>query len=189
MYIIDNGSRHTRALTRLLQPYNPEVIQYGDMSSKNIDTHQTIILSGGHNVPIVLWHNRQYRHELELIAHHTGLVVGICLGAELLAHYYGSPLRRLPTLFRGQTTLTPTPHDTHSLFSHKHRVYEAHRWTIPHVKTPLVPLASTRTGVEAFCHTNKPQYGLQFHPEMSSHTDNMLLNIIEQHAKEHKNNP
>lgn len=187
MLIIDNGSRHIRALTTLLQAYDPVVVSYGDLESASIAKDEVIILSGGHKVPIVLWHDRWYRRELDIIARHPGLIIGICLGAELIAHHYGSSLRRLPGLLRGNTQLTPTRHDTHGFFAGHQYMYESHRWAITSVKPPLVALATSRTGVEAFCHTTKPRYGLQFHPEVHRHNPNILLTLIESYHT--KNDP
>lgn len=185
MLIIDNDSRHIKALTHILQPYHPKVVNHCSLTTYSLDPSETIVLSGSHAVP-VLWHTAWYRDELELINSHSGLIIGVCLGAELMAHHYGTHLHLLPSLFRGSIQLAPTPHDTQGFFAQRQHVYEAHRWTIPRVISPLIPLATSATGVEAFRHTTKPQYGLQFHPEIHHSKTSVILDIIEHYASTHQ---
>ncbi len=181
--IVDNESKYTTALLKLLHHENPKVINYKDLNYKVLTKNDVVILTGGHGDPI-LWHKKQYQQEIDLIKKHKGPIIGICLGFEVIAHTYGSHLHLLNKRRKGEVLLTATQTSVFPIPSSV-EVYENHNWTVQKLKRPLVALATSKDGIEIFKHSRKPIYGLQFHPEESS-TDGMNLfgKILEQ-AKNH----
>lgn len=97
-------------------------------------------------------------------------VVGICRGAQLLAHRAGSTLLRGPghagSRHGVQTTITGT-----FGWPEQFMVTSHHNWTIPGDTIPacleVLALAADGT-VEAFRDRQQPQVGLMWHPERES---------------------
>jgi anthranilate/para-aminobenzoate synthase component II len=174
--IVDNESTYTNALLKLLSHQNPTLINYKDLNYRNLSTGDIVILTGGHGVPI-LWHKKHYTNEVELIKKHKGPIIGICLGFELIAHTYGSHLRRLGERRKGEITITPSKKSLLVIPSSV-MVHESHNWSVPKVKRPLRALAYSDDGVEIFKHSRKPIYGVQFHPEASSTAGKRLFTDI-----------
>lgn len=174
--IIDNESKHTRSILKLLKPNDALVINYKELDNVIIPKDNIVILSGGHSVPI-LWHQEQYKQEIDLIKNHDGPIIGICLGFEILAHYYGSHLHILDNKRNGEISLSST--GNHSFDIPKSvKVYESHNWSVLKLKKPLIPLAYSDDGIEIFRHENQPIYGMQFHPEESSYEAQEIFNQI-----------
>lgn len=174
--LVDNESKYTSALLKVLRDARPLVVNYKDLDYRNFAKSDVVILTGGHGDPI-LWHKKQYAKETELVRRHKGPIIGICLGFELIAHVYGSHLHFLNSRRKGEVQLAPTQNNRLNIPGSV-QVYENHNWSVPKVKRPLVPLAHSGDGVEIFKHSRKPIYGLQFHPEESSSEGMALFNAI-----------
>lgn len=170
VYIIDNGSKYIDALEGLLSDIQCERVAYGDIKQSDIASDDLVILSGGHNFP-VLWHDKEYQKELNLIQSHRGPLIGICLGFQLIAHYYGSHLCLLERRRKGKLHIFPTHGSTLLDREKSIRVYESHNWSAKVLKKPLIALAQSEDGIEIFRHQDLPVYGFQFHPESSKDTD------------------
>src|ERR1035437_9317342 len=105
--VVDNDSKYSQALLKLLYHEHPRVVNYQDLDYRKLSKGDIVILTGGHGDPI-LWHKKSYAKEAELIKKHKGPIIGICLGFELIAHVYGSHLRRFETHRKGEVELIPT---------------------------------------------------------------------------------
>jgi GMP synthase-like glutamine amidotransferase len=93
--------------------------------------------------------------------------IGICLGAEAIAVYFGSELKEMPVRRVGNIRINLDPGFAEAA-GQKGRamVYEFHKWRIEDVKEPLVCLATSKDRVELFRHKTLPIWGMQFHPEV-----------------------
>ena len=175
VYIIDNGSFYTEQLTTLLPGHNINVYNFDEINPLDITPNSLIILSGGHKLR-VQWHDREYSTEIQLIKKYTGPIIGVCLGAQLIAHVYGEHLHVLEEYRKGTVTIhamnTSIP-----LFKgiKELRVYENHHLSIQQLHLPLVGLAQSDDGIEVFRHQIKPVYGIQFHPEVLTGNDGLQL--------------
>ena len=174
--IVDNGSKYTPKLIEMLADRSPRVVAYTDIDNGTIQRNDTIILTGGHAEPI-LWHKKQYARETRLVNRHKGTIVGICFGFEVIAHVYGSHLHLRHNRIKGDLSLKMTGRGRIAI-PNSITVYENHNWTLPKVRRPLIATAYSEYGVEAFQHSRKPIYGMQFHPEMSGSEGRALLNDI-----------
>lgn len=181
LIIVDNESKYTDALVKLLRDEAPRIISYKDLDYKQLSRGDVVILTGGHGYPI-LWHKKQYKKEIELVKKHRGPIIGICLGFELIACVYGSHLHFLNERRKGEVTLTATKKSS-LIIPLSVNVYENHNWSVIKLKRPLQPLAHSKDGIEIFKHVRKPIYGMQFHPEESSPEGRALLTAILKHAR------
>ena len=179
--IVDNESKYTAALVKLLRHENPKLINYKELDYTTLSKNDIVILTGGHGDPI-LWHKKQYQQEIDLVKKHKGPIIGICLGFEVIAHIYGSHLHLLNERRKGEIQLSSTKKVVFPI-PDKVEVYENHNWTVQKLKRPLIALAISKDGVELFKHSRKPIYGLQFHPEASSSNGMSIFNAILEQVK------
>ncbi len=116
-----------------------------------------VVLSGGHSFSVVE-HPEKWKNEVDFIRSCKKPIIGICLGFELIAHAYGSTLKRMKNKEKGTIQIT--------MGTKKFHVFENHRWVVEKTGTKLRSLARSKDGIEAIRHRKKPIYGFQFHPEM-----------------------
>ena len=162
--VIDNGSIHTDAIARLL-PEIPTIARFDDIRTIMTNEYDCIILSGSSHLP-VLGNENLFAHELQLIRESAQLIIGICLGAELIDHAFGGELIDLGAKRKGLIKIIATD-PTQILLEHGRvfDVYEAHRFAIKTVPDQFAVLAVSDHGPEIIKHVSRPIWGLQFHPE------------------------
>lgn len=178
LYIVDNKSKYVEELISLFSSYEPHIASYREIDRSSLQPDDIVILSGGHGSP-VLWHDKEYAKELDIIKHHRGPVIGICLGFQLIAHAFDSSLHFLPERSKGEKEIYITEEGRGIFSRDRYTVYENHNWSVRQLKHPLVPLATSSDGVEILQHANLPIYGLQFHPEHNANND-ILSSIFTQ---------
>jgi GMP synthase-like glutamine amidotransferase len=162
--IINNGTSYLGELHELLENHNVTIRSWNNGFHLEPST-DLIILTGGHHISIVK-NTHFYQRELEFISRYTKPLLGICLGAELLAYAHNAKLKRLEEKEHGIFTIEKLHND--ELFNgvDKFGVYENHRWVISNLSQNLVGLAKSANGYEIIKHKHLPLYGFQFHPEM-----------------------
>lgn len=174
-YIIDNGSFYTEQLRRLLGSYEIVVLPFDGLEPSDIEQGSLVVLSGGH-VLKVQWHDKQYAKEIDIIKHHDGPIIGICLGAQLIAHSYGEHLHTLQENRKGTIKVAATDRNNPLFDGLKElKVYENHHLSLRKLHRPLVGLAESEDGVEIYRHESKPVYGVQFHPEVFNDNDGQQI--------------
>jgi GMP synthase (glutamine-hydrolysing) len=104
-------------------------------------------------------------------------VLGICYGAQLLAHQGGGLVQASGHREYGRahmTTVKSSPLLTG--LSEKGQVWMSHGDTIMELPAQYELIGSTETvRVAAFAHVSKPIFGIQFHPEVTHSTEGSLL--------------
>ncbi len=161
--LIDNQTKLLSELTALLDGEitikTSDTVSFSD--SENVDL---VVLSGGHSFPVL--HNEQrLREEILIVKNSNVPIIGICYGCELIAHVYGALLERTQDgeekLIKVSTILADEIFEGRKDFE----VFEAHRYVIENIPETIIALAKSEHGIEVIKHSNKPIYGLQFHPE------------------------
>ncbi len=135
--------------------------------------HGLIVLGGPMNVE-----DRERRTHLltELRAIEAALaagkpVLGICLGAQLLAHVLGAPIRRHPQSEIGWYPMSSTPagqsDSIFSAFGERSEVFQWHSYSFA-LPSNAVHLASTPDCANQAFRYGDNAYGVQFHPEVDA---------------------
>lgn len=161
--IVDNTTIHLDKLKKSLNGNRVNVEKYNQI--KNPEKYDLIILSGGGGFSVVN-HKNEFKKEIKLIKNSKIPILGICLGAELIAISFGEKLEKLEIKNKGIIEIKKIKNDPLiNNLPNKFKVYESHRWIIENCKN-LIPLAKSKKGSEIIKHPLKEIYGVQFHPEM-----------------------
>lgn len=163
--IVDNNTQHIPKILRLLRDHECSVtpaLSLGQVSPEEFDL---IVLSGGRGRAVV--RNRKYfKLERELIKNSKTPIIGICLGAEMIADVYGAKIKRMEVRRRLYTKISfvkDSPFDTRS---ETNWVFQMHKWAIRNMPVGFLVHATSKDGIEMFQHKNRQIFGLQFHPEV-----------------------
>jgi anthranilate/para-aminobenzoate synthase component II len=179
--IVDNGSIHIENLARLAKLNNCEITQvsYRDIP-KNLDAYEVVILSGSSDFNV----NNDtdtFVKEIDLIK--SGIpVIGICFGFELIVKAFGQDVTRLRDKVKGTAVVNKLSDDAIFNNIENLEVFEAHRYGVEKIESPLISLAESEFGIEIIKHEALPIYGLQFHPEELTDKltgDELFTNILE----------
>ncbi len=165
--LVDNNTEFQTNIRGLLSDYDVDTIHFRSLSTlskKALREYDLIVLSGGTG-PTVKRNHHQYGLEVDIILHSKTPIIGICLGAQLIAHTYGARLTKLPKRVKGIVKIFGVRQNPFNYFYHGERVFASHEWRITDLPHELECLAASGDGVEMFRHVKKPIYGLQFHPE------------------------
>lgn len=172
--ILDFGSQYTQLIARRVRELNVycEIHPFNKIPDLGPET-KGIILSGS---PCSVRDEGSPRVDFELFGERP--VLGVCYGAQLMAHTLGgqvlpSEIReygraRLNTVDHRSPLLKEIPVDT--------QVWMSHSDTIASVPDAVQVVASTATvPVAAFQVKGRLQFGIQFHPEVTHTTDGKTL--------------
>ena len=175
LLVVDNHSRYIKNLERILSDYNTKVTNFSNLSLDEIKNVDGVILSGGNRYSVIK-DNEKFTKEIEIIKHSNIPIFGICLGFQLICYSYGEKIEPIGKRIIGKREVTKIKKDyifddLDQLF-----VYQNHKFGVNYVKN-LIPLARSKECVEVIKHPNKPIYGVQFHPEITS-SDLNGCNII-----------
>ena len=167
--VIDNHDSFVFNLVHYLEGFGHEITVKRPIQIEEIKIHNfdKILLSPGPGLPeqsgelmkaIDLWHQKKP-------------ILGVCLGHQALAIYFGAELENLATVTHGVTSRIYTTEHSKVLFSNLPKnldVGRYHSWVVKSKTLPnqLLCTATDKTGlVMAFRHQSLPIYGIQFHPE------------------------
>lgn len=178
--IIDNGSRHTPLLKTMLGQHN-RISMYAPSQSSTLPEADIdlFILSGSYIRP---YYDSIYYSEIELIKRVTKPILGICEGYELIAHTYGSEIKKLEYKRTGVRRLDILNEKSELVRGIDNlTVYEAHRFAIAKVPDEFEAIAESESGIEIMKHKTKKVFGFQFHPEVTTEHNTgkeVLMNLI-----------
>lgn len=110
-------------------------------------------------------------------------VLGVCYGAQLMAHKTGGTVMPSTSREYGRARLTTVDHHNELLkeISLDSQVWMSHADTIASISSDFEIIASTASvKVAAFRKKGSQQYGIQFHPEVTHSTEgkNLLRNFV-----------
>ncbi|NEA18267.1 aminodeoxychorismate synthase component I [Streptomyces halstedii] len=110
-------------------------------------------------------------------------ILGVCLGHQLIGSVYGAKVGPAPRIMHGRTSRVH--HNGDRLFCGMDEVFTAvryHSLALSGVEAPLKVIAEDEDGVAmAIRHTDRPVWGVQFHPESILSDDGraLLRNFVE----------
>ncbi|CAM3678029.1 glutamine-hydrolyzing GMP synthase [Aquirufa aurantiipilula] len=171
--ILDFGSQVTQLIARRvreLQVYC-EIHPYNHIPT--IDSSvKGIILSGS---PCSVRDEDSPRVDLSLFGDLP--ILGICYGAQLLAHQGGGSVQASQQREYGRAHLTGTQDSIlWDEISSQSQVWMSHGDTIMELPAPYEIIGSTESvKVAAFAHASKPIFGIQFHPEVTHSTEGSII--------------
>ncbi|MHA8051998.1 glutamine-hydrolyzing GMP synthase [Aquirufa sp. OSTEICH-129A] len=171
--ILDFGSQVTQLIARRvreLQVYC-EIHPYNHIPS--IDSSvKGIILSGS---PCSVRDEDSPRVDLSLFGDLP--ILGICYGAQLLAHQGGGSVQASQHREYGRAHLTGTKDSIlWDEISSNSQVWMSHGDTIMELPAMYEVIGSTESvKVAAFAHVSKPIFGIQFHPEVTHSTEGSII--------------
>lgn len=170
--IINNHTKHLKELQKICTGHTIHTKTYTNRNTNDTKNIDCIILSGWSKYNIF---HKSFTKEKKLILNIQKPLIGICLWAQLIAYTYGAQIKKMHHKFYGLYDI--------SIQKRKKSVFEAHKFYIHDIPDTLEKLWTSRIGVEYFRHKDKPQRGLQFHPEVTyKHNDGHKIfdNILEQ---------
>lgn len=178
--ILDFGSQYTQLIARRVRELNVycEIHPYNKIPDLDQNT-KGVILSGS---PFSVRDKEALVPDLESIKGKFPLL-GICYGAQFLAHYFGGEVAPSKTREYGRANLQFIDFENelfHS-FSDNSQVWMSHGDTIQKIPNNYKIIASTHdVKVGAFKIENEITYGIQFHPEVyhSSEGKTLLHNYV-----------
>ncbi|AJC48932.1 aminodeoxychorismate/anthranilate synthase component II [Allofrancisella guangzhouensis] len=95
-------------------------------------------------------------------------LLGICLGHQLIAQYYGSKIIKAKQVYHGKNSVIRQINHSPIYFNHPEsfEVTRYHSLIVDEVKKPLITTAITRDDeIMAFQHKSLKIFGVQYHPE------------------------
>lgn len=181
--IVDNGTHYKHRLLGLVKGHDVTIVPYNELDPElHSRGYDLIMLSGAYKTyEVKNYADSVYAKERELIgrAGSSTIVIGICLGAQLIAYMYGAKLSVVPSgkKIKGIKRIwnvKPTPFDFFEYYGGK--VWASQKWRITELPDQLECWCASGEGVEVFRHKKKPIYGLQFHPEhYTAHKDGQRI--------------
>ena len=172
--ILDFGSQYTQLIARRVRELSIfcEIHPFHKIPV-DIDSYKAVILSGS---PFSVRADDAPHPDLSAIRSKIPLL-GVCYGAQYLAHFNGGEVAASNTREYGRARLQTV--QAHS-FTHKipvqSQVWMSHGDTIKHLPKGATCLASTEDVTNAaYVMDNDMTFGIQFHPEVYHSTDGLQL--------------
>ncbi len=178
--ILDFGSQYTQLIGRKIRELNVYCEIYPYNQHPEIDgSVKGVVLSGS---PFSVRDEDAPKPNLEDIKG-TLPVLGICYGAQFMAHYFGGEVAPSNTREYGRANLGFIDHDSVLLknVSLHTQVWMSHGDTIVHLPKDYKVIASTEdVNFAAYKVDNENTYGIQFHPEVYHTTEGkqVLKNFV-----------
>lgn len=181
--LIDNYDSFTLNLFHLLAKVNghPPVLVPNDWDQWHpsvLDAFDNVVLSPGPGTPV---EPADFGICAEVVAASRIPVLGICLGHQGIASAGGARISHAPDPRHGR--VSAITHTGEGLFEGLPSPFNAvryHSLAVTEAADPLVVTARSEDGVvQGIAHTDRPQWGVQFHPEsiLTEHGRTLLRNF------------
>lgn len=167
--LIDNADSFTFNLFHLLAEVNgcePVVVpnDWAEYTLAALEDFDNVVISPGPGTPV---EPADFGICADVIARAEIPVLGVCLGHQGIAYVHGGTVEHAPEPRHGR--VSEISHAGTDLFSGLPSPFEAARYhslAVTELPSSLVPTAWSDDGVlMGLAHTERPQWGVQFHPE------------------------
>lgn len=180
IYVVDNGGQWTHRIWRVIREIECETKLIPNTTPvANIDA-DALVLSGG--APRIAWESPKLGLCTDYIEHFKGPILGICVGHQLMAVYYGGKAGPSEIPEYGLAKVEVLEED--DLFKGIPReflAWESHNDEVKAVKDFAILALSENCKIQAIKHKTKPHYGIQFHPEVNDteHGEEIYRNFVQ----------
>ncbi len=181
--VIDFHDSFTFNLVHYLEEAGAEVIviKDGNVSNEQLLEVDRIILSPGPGLPA------QKKNLLSVVAdfHTLKPILGVCLGMQGIAEFFGNKLYNLDSVTHGQSSEMIVKPSSPLFFGlpAAFQVARYHSWAVKIADdSDLTVDGVTDEGVVmSFYHKKYPVYGVQFHPEsiLTEHGKDIIVNFLQ----------
>lgn len=182
--LLDNYDSFTYNLYHLLEKMfdgKIDVFRNDEISINEVERYNAIVISPGPKLP------KDAGIMMDIIHHYHQLkpIVGVCLGMQGIAEYFGSKLEPLEKPEHGQSKKMRLINHS-EIFANcpsEFNVGRYHSWGVKRDKLSknLIPLGIDENNwVMAFQHKSYKICGLQYHPEsiLTEYREEMMKNIV-----------
>lgn len=167
--LIDNNDSFTYNIVELIRAIpgsRLDVIPYEKLEMDELRSYENLILSPGPGLPddFPVLQDVLYNY------HSTKSILGICLGHEAIAKFFGAELVHLPSVVHGQPKVINVVNES-ALYGNMPPKFIAglyHSWVIDKNKFPNeleITGLSDEGNIMSFQHKTLNLFGVQFHPE------------------------
>ncbi|AJC96761.1 aminodeoxychorismate/anthranilate synthase component II [Staphylococcus hyicus] len=190
--MIDNKDSFTYNVVDLIYQATSHHVTVIDIHEATIDKiqqlqPQAIVISPGPGTP------EDYPILFEVLKHfeYQCPILGVCLGFQLIAAFYGGHIVKAPWPVHGHTT--KIYHDQSALYEGLPSPFQVMRYhslmvDITSLRAPLKVTAKNEDGIVlGIKHESRPIYGVQYHPEsiMSEHGCAQMNNFFNEVGLKH----
>ncbi|MBI2183617.1 MAG: gamma-glutamyl-gamma-aminobutyrate hydrolase family protein [Thaumarchaeota archaeon] len=179
LLVFDNNSRYLDMLVKGLRESSAEVTVTSPLDGSGFNTYDGIVISGRKSKPASVAERRLILNNYRRIFAEASVpVLGICFGAEVFAFAYGAKVKTMDTWEHGPVDIRF--HNEYPLCNGVRimKVYQSHGMMIDSLPSCIRNYASSDwCSNQALKHESKPQFGVQFHPEMTE-SDLVLRNFV-----------
>lgn len=185
--IIDNQDSFTYNLNQIFEQHpfcNVVVVSSENLNIEDLEPYDQIVLSPGPDTPSAY----PILFEVIDLYQHTKPILGVCLGHQTIAEYFGGKLINLEKPFHGEKTALSFMDNKDVLFkgiADPCLVGLYHSWAVDKDTLPKelgITALSQQGVIMGISHKYYPICGIQFHPEsyMSNQGIQIINNWIEQ---------
>jgi len=168
--VIDNNDSFTYNLVQLIEECGVKdlsIIKNTDLDIGSVASFSKILISPGPGTP------QETPNISEVINkyHKNKSILGICLGHQAIAAYFGAGLMNVPKPFHGIASKIKIHDESCKLFSGLPEYFEAgryHSWVVSEKDFPTCLKITARSEdgcIMAISHKTYDIHGIQFHPE------------------------
>jgi anthranilate synthase/aminodeoxychorismate synthase-like glutamine amidotransferase len=168
--LIDNFDSFTYNLVeafRHIDVCDLEVVTADQVDLAYIARFDGVVFSPGPGLP----EEQPAMYDILWAFQHSKRILGVCLGHQAIAHFYGARLDNLPEVFHGRAAQLAAATPVDYLFEGLPGVFRAglyHSWEVSDVDFPEVLRVTARSErgiIMALAHRRYDVRGVQFHPE------------------------
>lgn len=182
IYIVDNGGQWTHREYRVVRDlgYETKIIP-NTTPLEEIADADALILSGG--AARIEWESLKLGNCVEYLKKFSGKILGICLGHQLMAIFYGGKAgpAKVPEYGLAKIKILEKDDLFKGIPKKEFFVWESHNDEVKSAPKFKILAESENCKIQAMKHEKKPHYGLQFHPEVNNTEfgEKIIKNFIE----------